>query len=506
MNRLTTHFKMYKGGHKWMFAGLTAITMLTTTGVVAHADNQGQSTTPDVTNATANSNPNSNSNTIPLSTAAQVTNNTSATNSTTQAVSANTVSASGTQAKPAAATTMMAKAATTSTTTTNLNALHFSNNAHSQQFIESVAPGAIQGWNKYQVLPSITVAQAILESGWGRSSLTTNAHNLFGIKGSYNGHSVSMQTREVFGGQSVYINDQFRAYDNNSESVEDHGNFLASNQRYHNLIGDTNYASVANKLRQDGYATDPRYANSLINLVQAYNLTQLDAVALSGKAVINSDNSGRYTNASTNTSKNQSTNGNTNYYTVQRGDTLSGIAGRFATTVNTLANLNGIHNVNHIYVGQQLLIHQVATTSQHNQAPVKSNSNQPVKQSTTTTTTYTVQRGDTLSGIAGRFATTVNTLANLNGIHNVNRIYVGQHLTVRQAAPVHQQTPVTTNSNHQSTNQPTNTKVVNTTYTVQHGDTLSGIAAQYGISWRTLAAKNHLQNPNIIFVGQQLTL
>ncbi|WP_373842222.1 LysM peptidoglycan-binding domain-containing protein [Limosilactobacillus sp.] len=315
-----------------------------------------------------------------------------------------------------------------------------------------------------------------------------------------------MQTREVFGGQSVYINDQFRAYDNNSESVEDHGNFLASNQRYHNLIGDTNYASVANKLRQDGYATDPRYANSLINLVQAYNLTQLDAVALSGKAVINSDNSGRYTNASTNTSKNQSTNGNTNYYTVQRGDTLSGIAGRFATTVNTLANLNGIHNVNHIYVGQQLLIHQVATTSQHNQAPVKSNSNQPVKQSTTTTTTYTVQRGDTLSGIAGRFATTVNTLANLNGIHNVNRIYVGQHLTVRQAAPVHQQTPVTTNSNHQSTNQPTNTKVVNTTYTVQHGDTLSGIAAQYGISWRTLAAKNHLQNPNIIFVGQQLTL
>ena len=92
-----------------------------------------------------------------------------------------------------------------------------------------------------------------------------------------------MRTREVYGGRSVYVNANFRAYANNSESVTDHGRFLNVNSRYRNLLGDTNYASVANKLRQDGYATDPSYASTLIRFVQTYNLNQLDAVALSGK-------------------------------------------------------------------------------------------------------------------------------------------------------------------------------------------------------------------------------
>lgn len=90
-----------------------------------------------------------------------------------------------------------------------MSTLHFSNNASQQAFIQSVAPGAIQGWNEYKVLPSITVAQAIVESGWGRSTLSTQAHNLFGIKGSYNGNSVVMRTREVYGGRSVYVNANF---------------------------------------------------------------------------------------------------------------------------------------------------------------------------------------------------------------------------------------------------------------------------------------------------------
>ena len=91
-----------------------------------------------------------------------------------------------------------------------------------------------------------------------------------------------MRTREVYGGRSVYVNANFRAYPNNSASVEDHGNFLYSNSRYRNLLGDRDYASVARKLRADGYATDPNYANAIINMVQTYGLNRLDTIAFSG--------------------------------------------------------------------------------------------------------------------------------------------------------------------------------------------------------------------------------
>ena len=221
----------------------------------------------------------------------------------------------------------------------NLSDLKFSIHPLAQSFIQSVAPGAIAGWQKYHVLPSITTAQAILESGWGRSTLTTRAHNLFGIKGSYNGQSVTMPTREVYGGRSVMVNAQFRAYPNNAASIEDHGRFLNVNSRYRNLLGDTNYRSVANKLHQDGYATSLSYASSLINLVQSYNLTQLDNIALSGQNVVTTPNSN-----------------SNNRYTVQSGDTLSGIAGRFNTTYQKLAQINHIANPNLIYPGQVLAL------------------------------------------------------------------------------------------------------------------------------------------------------
>lgn len=354
-NDPSTHFKMYKSGKKWVFAGLTAVTLLTATGAVAHADNASVSSeepanTQNNTNSAANS-----------SAVAQNTSNSASAESTvasnanqavTSQTAADSASAQSAETKQAAPATPKADsaAAPQENSTTDLSTLHFSNNASQQAFIQSVAPGAIQGWNEYKVLPSITVAQAIVESGWGRSTLSTQAHNLFGIKGSYNGNSVVMRTREVYGGRSVYVNANFRAYANNSESVTDHGRFLNVNSRYSNLLGDTNYVSVANKLQQDGYATDPSYANTLIRFVQTYNLNQLDAVALSGKVVTNKQTE------SAQTPETNVTVSNTGYYTVKGGDTLSRIAGQFNTTVNNLASLNDIHNVNRIYVGQRLLV------------------------------------------------------------------------------------------------------------------------------------------------------
>lgn len=497
-NDPSTHFKMYKSGKKWVFAGLTAVTLLTATGAVAHADNASVSSEePAATTANTQNNTNSAANS---SAVAQNTSNSASAESTVasnanQAVTSQTAtdsasaqSAETKQAAPAAPKADSA-AAPQENSTTDLSTLHFSNNASQQAFIQSVAPGAIQGWNEYKVLPSITVAQAIVESGWGRSALSTQAHNLFGIKGSYNGNSVVMRTREVYGGRSVYVNANFRAYANNSESVTDHGRFLNVNSRYSNLLGDTNYVSVANKLRQDGYATDPSYANTLIRFVQTYNLNQLDAVALSGKVVTNKQTE------SAQTPETNVTISNTGYYTVKGGDTLSRIAGQFNTTVNNLASLNDIHNVNRIYVGQRLLVRQPTTEQQQTQTK------QPETSTTTNSNTYTVKSGDTLSGIAGKFNTTYTQLAQLNHISNPNVIRVGQVLTLHQTAAQN-----TTTSQQESKQNKQVTTVANGTYTVKSGDTLSQIAARFNTTTSALASTNHISNPNLIEVGQQLRI
>ena len=101
-------------------------------------------------------------------------------------------------------------------------------------------------------------------------------------------------------------------------------------------------------------------------------------------------------------------------YVVKPGNTLSGIAARFGTTVQYLARINGISNPNLIYPGQILKIRASGVSSQGVGA----------------TTTYVVKVGDTLSGIAARFGTTVADLVSLNDISNPNLIYAGQVLKV----------------------------------------------------------------------------
>lgn len=101
------------------------------------------------------------------------------------------------------------------------------------------------------------------------------------------------------------------------------------------------------------------------------------------------------------------------------------------------------------------------------------------------TVTYTVQPGDTLSGIAAAYNTTYQHLADINGIANPNLIYPGQVLTISGGgASAPQQT----------------------VYTVQPGDTLSGIAAAYGTTYQRLAAVNDISNPNLIYPGQQIVI
>ena len=558
------HYKMYKSGRKWMFAGVAALTLLTTTEV-AHADTTSSAAsqkdqTTDTTSSSATSTVSLNGSTVAseaakatvtfisestsatsssssrasssspatsassssVATAAtSVTNATSATSATSVSstsadssasaatssdnasssasaadANSNVASASAaTSATSASSTTVVravvavATSASASSSSVDLSTLTFSNNASQQAFIESVAEGAIEGWNEYGVLPSITVAQAILESGWGSSTLSTQAHNLFGIKGSYNGNYVTMSTREVINGQSVYVNAAFRAYANNSESVEDHGNFLYSNSRYSNLLGDTSYTDVAQKLSQDGYATDPYYASSLISLVKTYDLIQLDSIAIANTPVIT--NKSDYTQ----TNNGASTTATATYYTVQSGDTLSGIAVEYNTTTATLTSLNNLSNPNLIYVGQRLLVKSASTSAASSAtSTATSTASATSTSSTTSATTYTVKSGDTLSSIASSHNTTTAALTSLNSLANPNLIYVGQVLKLAN----------TTTASTSSTSSATSTSSSATTYTVKSGDTLSSIACSYNTTTSTLTSLNNLSNPNLIYVGQVL--
>lgn len=153
-----------------------------------------------------------------------------------------------------------------------------------EQFIKAAVPGAQRGWREYGVPPSVTIAQAILESGWGRSGLSAVDKNYFGIKcqsGKYgtlaNGCHVYRTNECTKAGTCFSIQDAFRTYATMGHSFRDHGNFLRVNPRY---AGAFNYTKDANKfifaVWKAGYATDPNYVVKVTGIMAAWNLYQYD--------------------------------------------------------------------------------------------------------------------------------------------------------------------------------------------------------------------------------------
>lgn len=151
------------------------------------------------------------------------------------------------------------------------------------KFIEEVKDGAMYNYNKYGILPSITVSQAILESGWGKSKLSKESNNLFGIKAdnSWDGEAVEAITSENY---DDTIKAKFRKYKSITDSIKDHGKFLSENKRYreNGLFDSKNYEKQAQALEDAGYSTKTDkngkliYGDMLIEIIEKYNLTKLD--------------------------------------------------------------------------------------------------------------------------------------------------------------------------------------------------------------------------------------
>ena len=142
---------------------------------------------------------------------------------------------------------------------------------------------AAEIYDKYGVLPSVTISQAILESGWGKSDLSTKAKNLFGIKAdtSWKGKKIKMNTSEYYNKKIV---DNFRVYNSNEESIKDYGEFLKNNKRYKQsgVFQATHYLEQAKAIEKAGYSTvendkgEEIYAKLLIEIIQEQNLQLLD--------------------------------------------------------------------------------------------------------------------------------------------------------------------------------------------------------------------------------------
>ncbi|MCB0465027.1 MAG: glucosaminidase domain-containing protein [Aequorivita sp.] len=190
---------------------------------------------------------------------------------------------------------------------------------------------------QYGIPASITLAQGILESGAGAGELTVKANNHFGIK-----------CHTGWEGDRVYHDDDergecFRKYNDPKYSYRDHSLFLTQRSRYKDLfkLRKDDYKGWAKGLRKAGYATDPKYPDKLIGIIERYNLEAYDKEVLGKKVSTTKPDDSKIST-----------------YSVQPGDTLYSISRRFNLTVETLKDYNGLKS-NDLAIGQVLYLHAV---------------------------------------------------------------------------------------------------------------------------------------------------
>jgi hypothetical protein len=222
-----------------------------------------------------------------------------------------------------------------------------------QQYIDRFKPIAIQEMNLYGIPASITLAQGLFESGNGNGELARVANNHFGIK------CTSDWTGKSYYKDDDQVNDCFRVYDRPEDSFRDHSEFL-KRKRYAKLfeLDKNDYQGWANGLKAAGYATNPKYPQLIIGIIQKYNLDQYDRPENELQKIKREDRVLTQINQNIGQaikdSLIQATPPNKTY-TIKQGDTLYNISKRFGLTVDELKALNNMAD-NNIKIGQILVI------------------------------------------------------------------------------------------------------------------------------------------------------
>ena len=213
-------------------------------------------------------------------------------------------------------------------------------NKYTLAYIRKYAPIAVNEMHEFKIPASITLAQGILESGRGRSELAMKSNNHFGIK-----------CHTGWKGERVYHDDDakgecFRKYQYVETSYYDHSQFLTKRKRYGFLFsyGTKNYKKWAYGLRKAGYATDKKYPNKLINIIEEYKLYEFDKIK---KKDFKYQKPKREKTVTLNTK--------VSTHKVKKGDTLYSISRKYGISVAQLKKINDLKN-NTISIGQRLLL------------------------------------------------------------------------------------------------------------------------------------------------------
>ncbi|EGP4767069.1 LysM peptidoglycan-binding domain-containing protein [Enterococcus faecium] len=386
-------------------------------------------------------------------------------------------------------------------------------------FITEIATYAQPIAQANDLYASVMIAQAVVESGWGSSALSQAPYyNLFGIKGSYQGQTVYMDTLEFLNNQWVNKKEPFRQYPSFAESFNDNAYVLRNtsfgNGYYYAGTWKSNTRSYtdATACLTGRYATDPGYASKLNNIITTYGLTQYDTPA-SGNAGGGATTGGNNT-GSTGSTSGSSNSGNTNSgsatsttYTVQSGDSVWGISNKFGITMDQLIQWNNIQN-NFIYPGQKLTIKgSQENGSSTNNSGNNTNSSGNAGTSNggqTTGAKYTVQSGDSVWKISNDHGITMAQLIEWNNIKN-NFVYPGQQLIVSNGGSSNTGANTGNTSGSNSSNSSSSNTASGTKYTVKAGDSVWSVSNKYGITMAQLIQWNNIQN-NFIYPGQQLTI
>ncbi|MFJ7512040.1 glycoside hydrolase family 73 protein [Peribacillus simplex] len=150
-----------------------------------------------------------------------------------------------------------------------------------ETFIKEIAPYAQKIQKEFKILPSVVIAQACLESGYGTSLLANQGKNIFGTKGDFKGESVIIQTMEYVNGVPVQV---WKNSENTQleESLRDLANLNEkgtswNRSLYTTVIGEKDYKKALKAIFDAGYASDPKYIEKLVNLIETSDLTKYDA-------------------------------------------------------------------------------------------------------------------------------------------------------------------------------------------------------------------------------------
>ena len=400
-----------------------------------------------------------------------------------------------------------------------------------QTFINNIAQQAKSVADANDLYVSVMIAQAIIESGWGSSTLSKAPnYNLFGIKGSYNGQTVYMSTLEYLNGQWVTKNEPFKKYPSFAESFADNAATLRnvsfqSGVYYYSGAWKSNTKSYrdATAWLTGRYATDPNYASKLNSIIEMYRLTRFDSPATGnnnnqtntgkGNQVINTGTgSGSNTGSSTDTART---------YTVKSGDSIWLIANNHGISMDQLRSWNNLKS-DLIHAGQKLNVGQSSQVSVTPEAPKPTPTPTPTPEvskpetsvTPSTAKTYTVKSGDSVWLIANNHGITMAQLRSWNNLKN-DLIHPGQKLVVSQTGSTNTgttakpTTPTNTNTSNNATNNATNNTTskptISTakTYTVKAGDSVWLIANNHGITMAQLRSWNNLKS-DLIHPNQKL--